>query len=467
MDMSNNMLALLNQQGGGVMPAALAAKFAGQKGDELSGGIGPSFATASIRGKTWRIKWQGTEHAIYLPANPEQGIVANTVAKPFIDVVIVRASPAISKNYYPNGYQQGSDDAPICFSTDGAKPDEASQVKQSVTCPTCPHNIWGSKVLPDGRKVKACQDLKRLAIVPAADIDNATFGGPMLLRVPPGSLKNMDAFNQALQAQNIPYFAVKTRVSFDPAAEYPLLQFEATGWLTEDEANRVLAMQNGNLVKRILSEEVAVVKAEPAVAVPSPVAVAPVMAPVAPPPPAPVPVQVAPPPPPVAVAPPPPEDPYQYADGPDGKLRWKQGMAAWEPVPVVAPVVAPPPSPPVVTPPPVAPTAPAVSAPVEATQDVTALMAALQKAGVDTSALTGAPAAGAAAPKPRKARTPNPSPTPTVLEGTATVVPPPVVAPPVVAPVTTPPVAEAPLVAQPGAGQEATAGIASKLSSML
>lgn len=468
----SNPLALLNQQA-----PALAGVFAGRgKGEELSGGIGPSFAVASIRGKTWRIKFQGQEHGIYLPADPANGIPGQTIPKPYIDVVIVRASPAISKNYYPNGYVQGSDDAPVCFSTDGVKPDEGSQVKQANACATCTHNVWGSKITPDGKKVKACQDLKRLAIVPASDIDNQMFGGPMLLRVPPGSLKNMDAFNQALQSQGVPYFAVRTRISFDPAAEYPLLNFEATAYLSDAEGARVLALQDGALVKRILSEEVVAAIGEPQRQIGAPAQAA-----------QPTIVQPGQP----VVAPPVTAPPVTVAPVPVAPV-----VAPVPPAPVVAPVtttVAPPvpttvapvattmapPAPTTVAPPVAAPVvaAPMTDPPPPAAPDQSALMAALAAAGVtinpDGTVTTAAPA-----PK-KRTRNPSPQPTvaePTVIEGQAVQVAPPVAAPPVaappapspvpVAPVATP-VAETPLTAQPGAGAAATAGIAAKLSSML
>lgn len=446
--MSNQLMVPGSMSGG--VPAHLQHLLQGRAdGKELSGGIEASFAVLSLRGKAWHIKWRGEEYTLWLPANQEMGIAANTVPKPSVEVVIVKGSPVISKNYYPNGYVQGSDDPPVCFSTDGAAPDPASPAKQSAACATCQHNIWGSKILPDGKKVKACQDLKRVAVTPARDIANEAFGGPMLLRVPPGSLKNMDAFNQQLQAQGIPYFAVKTRISFDPAAEYPLLKFEAMEWLTEDETVRVLALQDGAVVKRILSEPVDRVRNEqlqPGQVGSQPALAPPVQQPVPP---------VAP-----VVAPPP------------------QPIVPVAPTPVVVAPVAPPPPAPVVmapVPPTPAPIAPPPAVPsagqVQQGQDVNALLAALAAAGVDTSKL----ATGTApAPKPRKARTANPSPAPTpeVIEGQATVVPPTpaAVAPPVAAPMPTPvapPVAETPLTAQPGAGAAATTGLVDKLSGML
>lgn len=68
---------------------------------------------------------------------------------------------------------------------------------------------------------------------------------------------------------------------------------------------------------------------------------------------------------PAAAPPPAPTDDYTYT--PDGTMRWKQGMANWEPVPPPAPVAAPPPVP-AATPPPV-PAPAATPPPVPATTE--------------------------------------------------------------------------------------------------
>ena len=68
-------LALLQAQGG--LPAHLQGAFG--DGSELSGGIAPSFAVVSLRGKMWHIKHRGEEYTLYLPADPNNGIPANTI----------------------------------------------------------------------------------------------------------------------------------------------------------------------------------------------------------------------------------------------------------------------------------------------------------------------------------------------------------------------------------------------------
>jgi len=434
-------LALLQAQGG--LPAHLQGAFG--DGSELSGGIAPSFAVVSLRGKMWHIKHRGEEYTLYLPADPNNGIPANTIGKPYIDVVIVKASPVISKNYYPNGYVQGSDAPPVCFSTDGTRPDVASAAKQAEACQVCPHNQWGSRITPDGKKGKACADLKRLAITPLGDLKNEGFGGPMLLRVPAGSLQAMDAFNRQLQAAGVPYAAIGTRISFDTTAEYPLLKFEGMRYLTADEAGIVLELQKSDVVSRILSEPVDAGAQTPAAQpvqppVQQPVAQQPVVAaPVAPNPhlaAAPVqPVQQ-------PVAAPPVQQPV---------VQQAALAQVAQPAPPAQPAAQP-------TPPGVLPEA---------------LMAQLRAAGIDPAAFTAAQggaaqgeAAQAQAPKARTTRTRNPSPAPTppVIDAQATAA-------------TIQPVNPAVQVAQPmvdaspgpvpGAGQTAVDAINSRLNGLL
>ena len=59
--------------------------------------------------------------------------------------------------------------------------------KQSHDCRGCRHNVFGSSIGPAGQKGKACSDNKRLAVVTMGDLANADFGGPFMLRLPPGS----------------------------------------------------------------------------------------------------------------------------------------------------------------------------------------------------------------------------------------------------------------------------------------
>jgi hypothetical protein len=220
--------------------------------DDLAGGITGGFGVVSLRGKTWRVKWQGDERVMMRPDGDGP--------RSSIEVVIIKASPVISKVYYEKGYDGETSAPPDCWSTNGQTPDPASSKRQSNTCAGCKWNAFGSKISEAGKASKACADSKRLAIVPLDDIPNEMFGGPMLLRVPAASLKEVLAYAQKLSSAGYPYFAVATRMSFDVEAEYPKLVFNAIRVLDADEAKMVVELQKDPKVGRILSEAVEVVQ---------------------------------------------------------------------------------------------------------------------------------------------------------------------------------------------------------------
>lgn len=245
-----NEIQVAAQQTLGQLPAALRDKLkTGVRiNEDLAGGITSGFAIVTVRGKVWRIKHQGEER----PLLRQDGSPEAT-----IDVVILRASPNIAKVFYINGYTEGSNAPPDCWSVNGIKPDPASPHLQSPTCAGCPQNAWGS-ASRGGRasKGKACADNKRLAIVPAGDIKNELYGGAMLTRVPPASLGEVRQYAERLNAMGYPVEAVVTRLGFDFNAEYPSLTFKEVRALTDEEYALVEQMRNDPAVDRILNTAV-------------------------------------------------------------------------------------------------------------------------------------------------------------------------------------------------------------------
>lgn len=230
--------------------------------DELGSGIVTGFGVVGYRGKVWSIKHQGQEHQ--LMRDDGDG------PRGSIEVVLVKASSVVSKIFYAAGFQDGSTAPPDCWSSNGQTPDASVQRKQSPTCANCPNNAWGSRVTESGKNGKACSDAKRIAVVPLGDIDNETFGGPMLLRVPAASLKDVKQYGDLMGSYGFPYFAVGTRIAFDPQDAYPHFVFSAIRPLTDEEGKKVLALRDDPKVARILSEmvETAAPGAAPAQAAP-------------------------------------------------------------------------------------------------------------------------------------------------------------------------------------------------------
>lgn len=226
---------------------AVSTKFANQQTvDDLSSGIQSSFGLIGYKGKVWSIRYRGDE----TPLMREDG----DGAKASIEVVILASSKAVSKVWYEAGYVEGSNAAPDCFSNNGVTPDPASAKKQCDSCAMCPMNQWGSRITPAGKNGKACADSKRLAVVPAQDLANEMFGGPMLLRVPAASLQDLAMYGQKMSQLGYPYYAVSTRIAFDTNESYPKFIFGAIRPLNDAEAEVVLAERTGHTVERILSE---------------------------------------------------------------------------------------------------------------------------------------------------------------------------------------------------------------------
>ena len=227
---------------------AVSKHFAGasRPNDDLGSGVASSYGVIGIKGKVWSTKYQGTETKMM--RDDGDG------ARGSIEVIIVKSSSAVSKIFYKGGYVDGSNMAPDCWSSNGIVPDAGAQNKQHATCANCPMNAWGSRVTDSGKNGKACADSRRVAVVPMNDIENDMFGGPMLLRIPAASLKDLQAYGKLLDSYGYPYYACATRIAFDPNEAYPKFVFSAIRPLTDAEATKIIAMRDDERVKRLLNE---------------------------------------------------------------------------------------------------------------------------------------------------------------------------------------------------------------------
>lgn len=223
------------------LPAEILAQFQSFVGaDDLDAGVSAGFPVMSIKGAKWRIVEGGEEHPIYLPDSKDLA--------PYVKVIILRGNPAVSKVFYAGQFVEGSDAAPTCYSNDGIRPAADAVDPQSDACATCPNNVWGSKISPSGSKIKACADVRRLAIMPSEDLDYS----PILLRIPGASLSDLGAYGKALKKRGIPYAAVVTKLSFDPDAAFPKVLFQFDRVLTAEEMNKVAERMGESVIDDIL-----------------------------------------------------------------------------------------------------------------------------------------------------------------------------------------------------------------------
>jgi hypothetical protein len=241
----------------------VSARFAGvAKEDDLSAGVNTGFGIVGYKGKVWSIRKGGTDTPLMRPDGDGP--------RNSIEVVVLKASQHVSKIWYKDGYVEGSTASPDCYSTNGVTPDAGSKNRQHTNCAACPMNQWGSRITPAGKQGKQCSDSKRIAVAPLGDIKNEAFGGPMLLRVPAASLKDLASYGTKIQALGYPYYAVGTRMAFDAAEAYPKFVFGAIRPLTDAEADLVLEMRDDRQVATILAEGSEAAAQPVAVAVPTP-----------------------------------------------------------------------------------------------------------------------------------------------------------------------------------------------------
>jgi len=243
---------------GGKVPQKLAERMAADNSD-LSSGVRGGYSVVSIRGSRWHIKVGDEETTV---TDPVSGDPVGSLR-----LVMLKSSPNVSKNFYQGGYEEGASEAPTCWSIDGVVPDPAAD-KQAPSCAGCPKNQYGSRITDAGKKVKACGDSRRLAVIPEGDFANELYGGPMLLRVPASSLSNLAQFGKKMKNKGFPYNTIVTRVSFDHTVSFPKLEFNATRPLTDEEADEIIGLLNNpeyaDKIEAVLAKDLEVVPVDPA-----------------------------------------------------------------------------------------------------------------------------------------------------------------------------------------------------------
>jgi len=227
--------------------------------DEFSAGLTAGFARISISGKEWSIVHRGVQKR----QEREDG----TGAKSSLEIIVIKASTAVSKSYYAKGFDPdsgGSREAPDCSSANGIVPDANSKDKQSNTCAGCKHAIWGARITEAGKEAKACTDQRLVAVVPAGNIENEIYGGPMLLKIPPASLTGAADFVKKLAQIGYPMHGIVVRVGFVAGVRHQQLEWTPVRPLTDAEGARILELRDDPRVARILSESDARPAAPPA-----------------------------------------------------------------------------------------------------------------------------------------------------------------------------------------------------------
>jgi hypothetical protein len=225
------------------LPSYLKAFNVAEINADLTAHAGGGFPVISIKGKVFAIVRDGERVVLPNPKDPESPATA-------IDVVLLKANKGTSKVFYLKGYDPKDSEGakPDCYSSDGVTPAADAQTPQAKKCATCPHNQWGSKISDKGAtKGKACSDTVRMAVAAAGQVND-----PMLLRVPPASIKALGEYGQMLAKRGVGYNMVVTKVSFDMEAESPKLTFKPVGFLDDAAFAEVQEAIQSDLVANIL-----------------------------------------------------------------------------------------------------------------------------------------------------------------------------------------------------------------------
>lgn len=195
----------------------------------MGGSGGGGLKRISIKGGVWRMMVNGKEVA----KNEDRSM----------NVVIVAASPKVSRTFYAKTYVEGEVAAPDCWSADGEVPSPKAENPQAKRCVDCPQNTKGSGQ-GDSR---ACRYSQRLAVVLANDV-----GGEILqLTLPASSIFGagepgkwpLQTYAKMIGSKGVPITAVVTEMRFDTDSATPKLTFKPMRVLDAEE--HAVAIQQG------------------------------------------------------------------------------------------------------------------------------------------------------------------------------------------------------------------------------
>jgi len=221
------------------LPAHLQ-ELADQSAADWGSGQVSGFPVLSVKGKVFHIVRGDDAELITRPDDEDEAATS-------LEVVILKTHKGVARVYYENPYEEGSQDKPTCYSSDGITPEDDAEEKQSKQCKTCVHSQWGSRITDNGKKGKACSEVKRLAVAEPGYEDD-----PMLLRVPPTSLRNWDDYLRKLGKRGFNPSMLMTKVGFDATVSHQLFTFKPTGILDAESAARVGDMQDNDVVEAII-----------------------------------------------------------------------------------------------------------------------------------------------------------------------------------------------------------------------
>jgi hypothetical protein len=175
-----------------------------------------------------------------------------------LDVCVIGSNDKISRIFFdpskPFDPKRPDGVPPLCWSDNGIGPSKQSSLPQSPTCAVCPHAEWGSAISKQtGKGVPACQSGKKLAFIVPGDADNIVY----MFKVPPASLKNLQAYVKTLASNTISKRKasppdVITRLEFDGQG---IVKFTPSAVVDEDTFNRTELAYSSNIIAQITGRD--------------------------------------------------------------------------------------------------------------------------------------------------------------------------------------------------------------------
>lgn len=227
--MSNDLMIVGN--GPMQLPAHLAGLNFGVTA-ELMQGITVGGNRIGLKGSRFRLIVNGVEEGVF--------------EENYLDVIVLGAAPAVSRQYYEGAYNSsGENKPPVCYSADGIVPAADVKNKQSDKCMLCPQNAKGSKIV-DGMQYKACGYFRRMVVMLAGDTEDrrvfkldvkaqGLFGDGSK----DGTKQGLNDYIKMVGNRGIDIAMLVTRISFDVNASVPKLLFAPYRYVTDEEVAAV------------------------------------------------------------------------------------------------------------------------------------------------------------------------------------------------------------------------------------
>lgn len=174
-----------------------------------------------------------------------------------LEVIIVNASPKVSRTFYEGTYDPENVAPPVCWSSDGVMPDAGVEEPQHTECASCPQNIKGSGQ-GDSR---ACRFSQRLAVQlvgdPTGDVYQLSLPAQSIFGKGDNDQMPFQQYVKLLVSNGRSINHMVTEISFDTDSATPKLFFKPVAHVTKEQYAAAVAAGESEEAKRAITMTVA------------------------------------------------------------------------------------------------------------------------------------------------------------------------------------------------------------------